>query len=78
MCIRDSISGEVKATTTDAETMVKEGEAIYALDPKHMVCLLYTSKVYRTSAPILSRSVSGNARTERLFAFPPLHTSPPK
>ena len=25
------ISGEVKATTTDAETMVKEGEAIYAL-----------------------------------------------
>ena len=24
------ISGEVKATTTDAETMVKEGEAIYA------------------------------------------------
>ena len=31
------ISGEVKATTTDAETMVKEGEVIYALDPKHMV-----------------------------------------
>jgi transaldolase len=30
------ISGEVKATT-DAETMIKEGEAIYALDPKHMV-----------------------------------------
>ena len=30
------ISGEVKATTTDAETMIKE-EAIYALDPKHMV-----------------------------------------
>ena len=31
------ISGEVKATTTDAETMIKEGEAIYALDPRHMV-----------------------------------------
>ena len=31
------ISGEVKATTTDAETMVKEGREIYALDPKHMV-----------------------------------------
>ena len=31
------ISGEVKATTTDAEGMVKEGEAIYALDPKRMV-----------------------------------------
>ena len=31
------ISGEVKATTTDAEGMVKEGEAIYALDPKQMV-----------------------------------------
>lgn len=31
------ISGEVKATTVDAETMIKEGEAIYALDPKHMV-----------------------------------------
>ena len=31
------ISGEVKATTVDAETMVAEGEAIYALDPKHMV-----------------------------------------
>jgi transaldolase len=31
------ISGEVKATTTDAPTMIQEGEAIYALDPKHMV-----------------------------------------
>lgn len=31
------ISGEVKATTTDAETMVAEGEAIYAIDPAHMV-----------------------------------------
>lgn len=31
------ISGEIKATTTAAEEMVKEGEAIYALDPKHMV-----------------------------------------
>ena len=27
--------------------------------------------------PIFSRSVSGNAETERLFVFPPLHTSPP-
>ena len=31
------ISGEVKATTEDAETMIAEGETIYALDPKHMV-----------------------------------------
>lgn len=31
------ISGEVKATTTDADGMVREGEAIYALDPAHMV-----------------------------------------
>lgn len=31
------ISGEVKATTTDAEGMIREGRAIYALDPKHMV-----------------------------------------
>lgn len=31
------ISGEVKATTTDAATMIEEGRAIYALDPKHMV-----------------------------------------
>ena len=31
------ISGEVKATTTDAETIVKEVEAIYALDPERMV-----------------------------------------
>lgn len=31
------ISGEVKATTTDAEDMIAEGHAIYALDPKHMV-----------------------------------------
>lgn len=31
------ISGEVKATTTDAEGMIAEGRAIYALDPKHMV-----------------------------------------
>jgi len=31
------ISGEVKATTTKAEDMIKEGEEIYALDPEHMV-----------------------------------------
>ena len=31
------ISGEVKATTEDAAGMIAEGEAIYALDPKHMV-----------------------------------------
>ena len=31
------ISGEVKATTEDAEGMIEEGRAIYALDPKHMV-----------------------------------------
>ena len=31
------ISGEVKATTEDAETMIEEGRAIYALDPEHMV-----------------------------------------
>ena len=29
------ISGEVKATTKDAATMIEEGTAIYALDPKH-------------------------------------------
>ena len=31
------ISGEVKATTKDAATMIEGGKAIYALDPKHMV-----------------------------------------
>lgn len=31
------ISGEVKATTTDAAGMIAEGRAIYALDPAHMV-----------------------------------------
>ena len=31
------ISGEVKATTTDAAGMIEEGRAIYALDPAHMV-----------------------------------------
>lgn len=31
------ISGEVKATTTDAEGMIKEGREIAAIDPKHMV-----------------------------------------
>ncbi len=31
------ISGEVKATTGDAEGMIAEGRAIYALDPRHMV-----------------------------------------
>ena len=31
------ISGEVKATTTDAAGMIEEGRAIYALDPKHLV-----------------------------------------
>ena len=34
------ISGEVKATTTDAAGMIEEGRAIYALDPKHMVVKL--------------------------------------
>ena len=31
------ISGEVKPTTEDAKTMIEEGRAIYAIDPKHMV-----------------------------------------
>ena len=31
------ISGEVKATTADAEGMIAEGREIYKLDPKHMV-----------------------------------------
>lgn len=31
------ISDEVKATTEDAEGIIEEGRAIYALDPKHMV-----------------------------------------
>lgn len=31
------ISGEVKATTEDAEGMIEEGRAIYAIDPAHMV-----------------------------------------
>lgn len=31
------VSGEVKATTIDAEGMIEEGRAIYALDPEHMV-----------------------------------------
>lgn len=35
--VNGPISGEVKATTTDAEGMIEEGRAIYALDPEHMV-----------------------------------------
>lgn len=31
------ISGEVKATTTDAETMIAEGREIYNICPEHMV-----------------------------------------
>lgn len=31
------ISGEVKATTTDAEGMIAEGREIFNIDPKHMV-----------------------------------------
>ena len=31
------ISGEVKATTEDAEGMIAEGKEIYAIDPAHMV-----------------------------------------
>ena len=31
------ISGEVKATTEDAEGMIAEGREIYAIDPAHMV-----------------------------------------
>ena len=37
------ISGEVKATTEDAETMIEEGRAIYALDPEHMVMFGHTA-----------------------------------
>lgn len=51
------ISGEVKATTTDAETMVKEGEAIYALDPKHMVVKIpMTAEASRPSKPCPPRA----------------------
>ena len=39
---------------------------------KHIV-----EKLHGTSAPIFSRSVSGNAGTERRFAFPPLSTPLP-
>ncbi len=35
--VEGPISGEVKATTEDAETMIVEGEAIYALNPERMV-----------------------------------------
>ncbi len=35
--VEGPISGEVKATTEDAETMIIEGEAIYALNPERMV-----------------------------------------
>lgn len=35
--VEGPISGEVKATTEDAETMIAEGEAIYALNPERMV-----------------------------------------
>lgn len=35
--VNGPISGEVKATTTDADEMVAEGEAIYALSPGRMV-----------------------------------------
>ncbi len=35
--VEGPISGEVKATTEDAQTMIAEGEAIYALNPERMV-----------------------------------------
>ncbi len=35
--VEGPISGEVKATTEDAPTMIAEGEAIYALNPERMV-----------------------------------------
>ena len=35
------ISGEVKATIADAEGMIAEGRAIYALDPAHMLSLIH-------------------------------------
>ena len=35
--VEGPLSGEVKATTTDAAGMIEEGRAIYALDPEHMV-----------------------------------------
>ena len=31
------ILGEIKATTEDADSMIKEGKEIFAIDPKHMV-----------------------------------------
>ena len=57
------ISGEVKATTTDAETMVKEGRAIYALDPKHMVVKIpMTVEGLKAIKALSAEGAAGGAR----------------
>lgn len=49
------ISGEVKATTTDAAGMIAEGRAIYALDPKHMVVKIPMTAEGLKAIKVLSR-----------------------
>ena len=56
------ISGEVKATTTDAEDMIAEGRAIYALDPKHMVVKIPMTAEGLKAIKVLSRAPRMSAR----------------
>ena len=54
------ISGEVKATTEDAETMIEEGRAIYALDPEHMVVKIPMTAEGLKAIKVLSGLSEGN------------------
>ena len=56
------ISGEVKATTTDAEDMITEGRAIYALDPKHMVVKIPMTAEGLKAIKVLSKGHQGAVR----------------
>lgn len=49
------ISGEVKASTTDAVGMIEEGRAIFALDPKHMVVKIPMTSEGLKAIKVLSR-----------------------
>ena len=60
------ISGEVKATTTDAEDMIAEGRAIYALDPKHMVV-----KIPMTAEGLKAIKVLGGSQRRKFLKIPP-------
>ena len=60
MCIRDRISGEVKATTTDAEGMIKEGREIAKIHPNMVVKIPMTVEGLKACKVLSSEGIKTN------------------